>query len=48
MNKNNSDNIHDALEAVASVMNTWIEGSEQIKSLTGSFADILLIVLLKI
>jgi hypothetical protein len=38
--KNNSDNIHDALEAVASVMNTWIEGSEQIKSLTGSFADI--------
>lgn len=38
--KNNSDNIHDALEAVASVMNTWIEGSEEIKSLTGSFADI--------
>jgi len=38
--KNNSDNIHDALEAVASVMNTWIEGSEEIKSLTGNFADI--------
>lgn len=40
--KNNSDNIHDALEAVASVMNTWIEGSEEIKSLTGNFADILI------
>lgn len=38
--KNNSDNIHGALEAVASVMNTWIEGSEEIKSLTGNFADI--------
>lgn len=38
--KNNSDNIHDVLEAVASVMNTWIEGSEEIKSLTGNFADI--------
>lgn len=38
--KNNSDNIHDALDAVASVMNTWIEGSEEIKSLTGNFADI--------
>ena len=38
--KNNSDNIHDALEAVASVMNTWIECSEEIKSLTGNFADI--------
>ena len=38
--KNNSDNIHDALDAVASAMNSWVEGSEQIKSLTGSFADI--------
>ncbi len=38
--KNNSDNIHGALEAVASVINTWIEGSEEIKSLTGNFADI--------
>lgn len=38
--KNNSDNIHGVLEAVASVMNTWIEGSEEIKSLTGNFADI--------
>lgn len=38
--KNNSDNIHDVLEAVASVMNTWIEGSEEIKTLTGNFADI--------
>lgn len=38
--KNNSDNIHGALDAVASAMNSWVEGSEQIKSLTGSFADI--------
>lgn len=38
--KNNSHNIHDALDAVASAMNSWIQGSEQIKSLTGNFADI--------
>lgn len=38
--KNNSDNIHDALDAVASAMNSWVEGSEEIKSLTGNFADI--------
>lgn len=38
--KNNSDNIHDVLDAVASVMNSWVEGSEEIKSLTGNFADI--------
>lgn len=38
--KNNSQDIHNALDAVASAMNSWIQGSEQIKSLTGSFADI--------
>lgn len=38
--KNNSDNIHGALEAVASAMNSWVQGGEQIKSLTGNFADI--------
>lgn len=40
--KNNSDEIHDALDGVASVMNSWIQGSEEIKSLTGNFADILI------
>ena len=38
--KNNSDEIHDALDAVASAMNSWVQGGEQIKSLTGNFADI--------
>lgn len=38
--KNNSQDIHDALDGVASVMNSWIQGSEEIKSLTGNFADI--------
>ncbi|ETJ38570.1 Phage tail tape measure protein, family, core region protein [human gut metagenome] len=38
--KNNSDEIYDALDAVASAMNSWVQGGEQIKSLTGSFADI--------
>lgn len=38
--KDNSSEIHDALDSVASAMNSWIKGSTQIKALTGDFADI--------
>ena len=38
--RENSSDIHDALDSVATVMNEWVDGSEQIKALTGNFADI--------
>lgn len=38
--EDNTDGIHRAMEAVAGAMNEWVDGSEQIKALTGNFADI--------
>lgn len=38
--ENNTQDIHQALEAVADAMNSWISTSESIKALTGNFADI--------
>ena len=36
----NSTEIRVALDSVARVMNEWVDGSQQIKALTGKFADI--------
>lgn len=38
--EDNTDGIHRAMEAVAGAMNDWVDGSEQVKALTGNFADI--------
>ncbi|WP_148550656.1 phage tail tape measure protein [Paraclostridium bifermentans] len=36
----NKDSIQGALDAVAGVMNAWINGSGEIKAITGEFADV--------
>lgn len=38
--EDNTDGIHRAMEAVAGAMNEWVDGSEQLKALSGNFADI--------
>lgn len=38
----NKDSIRDAMNALTSVMSDWVSGSNEIKALTGQFADILM------
>lgn len=38
--EDNTDGIHRAMEAVAGAMNEWVDSSEQLKALSGNFADI--------